>query len=97
MKGQNDDSLDLMLTKEEFDTFWKINEGMLLNNGATPTFESACEMLNSYLIIGPDGNIILSNSNQRSSIPFESLEHMELTDLVDADKYHQRGGNYDWN
>ncbi len=97
MKGQNDDALDLLLTEEEFDTFMNINGRMVLSNGETPTFESANDMLNSYLIIGPDGDIILSNDKQRSSIPFESLEYMELTDLVDADQYHKRGGNYDWN
>lgn len=97
MKGQNDDALDLMLNRKEFDAFRTINEVLVLKTGTTPTFESADDMLNSYLIIGPDGNILLSNGNQRSSIPFESLEHRELAYLVDADKYLVRGGNYDWN
>ncbi len=97
MKGQNDDALDLTLTTEEFDIFRRVNSGLVLNNGATPTFESAEDMLESYLIIGPDGNILLSKGNQRSSIPFESLENTELTNLVDADKYLLRGGDYDWN
>lgn len=97
MKGQNDDALNLTLTKEEFDTFRNINEGLVLNNGTAPSFESTDDMLDSYLIIGPDGNILLSNDNQRSSIPFESLEYMDLNDLVDVDKYIERGGEYDWN
>jgi radical S-adenosyl methionine domain-containing protein 2 len=97
MKGQNDDALDLTLTREEFGVFRSINSGLVLKNGATPTFESVEDMLESYFIIGPDGDILLSKGNQRSSIPFESLEHMELTDLVDADKYLERGGCYDWN
>jgi radical S-adenosyl methionine domain-containing protein 2 len=54
-------------------------------------------MLGSYFIIGPDGDILLSKGNQRSTIPFESLQHMELTDLVDADKYTGREAVYDWN
>lgn len=97
MKGQNDDALDLTLTSEEFDIFKNINGGLMLSNGSYPTFESAEDMLNSYFIIGPDGNILLSKGNQRSTIPFESLENMELIDLVDEDKYLERGGNYDWN
>ena len=97
MKGQNDDALDLTLTREEFDVFRGINSRLVLKNGATPIFESAEDMLESYFIIGPDGDILLSKGNQRSSIPFESLEYMELTDLVDADKYLGREGYYDWN
>ncbi|KGK99659.1 hypothetical protein LI82_00070 [Methanococcoides methylutens] len=97
MKGQNDDALDLTLTSEEFNVFRSLNGGLMLNNGSYPTFESAEDMLNSYFIIGPDGNILLSKGNQRSTIPFESLENMELIDLVDEDKYLGRGGNYDWN
>ncbi|MFA0822731.1 MAG: viperin family antiviral radical SAM protein [Methanomethylovorans sp.] len=96
MKGQNDDALDLTITKEEFNIFRSINGELVLKNGAAPTFESAEDMLESYFIIGPDGDILLSKGNQRSSIPFESLEHMELIDLVDADKYRERGGDYDW-
>lgn len=96
IKGQNDDALDLILTKEEFDIFRNINGRIIFNNDGTPTFESANEMLNSYLIIGPDGDVILSKDNQRSSIPFESLKYLEISDLVDADKYHERGGSYDW-
>lgn len=96
MKGQNDDALDLTLTEEEFETFKAINGGLLLNKGATPTFESAAAMLNSYFIIGPDGNILLSKDNQRSSIPFEALDYLELTDLVDFEKYQERGGKYEW-
>lgn len=97
MKGQNDDALDLIITTEEFEAFRSINGKLLLNNGAIPTFESADDMLNSYLIIGSDGNILLSNDNQRSSIAFEELKCMELTDLVDEGSYLERGGNYDWN
>jgi len=97
MKGQNDDALDLTLTNEEFDIFRNINDGLALSNGATPVFESAEDMLESYFIIGPDGDILLSKGNQRSSIPFESLENMKITDLVDAEKYLERRGDYDWN
>lgn len=97
MKGQNDDALDLLITLKEFDKFKSINGGLVLDNGTSPIFESADDILDSYFIIGPDGNILLSNGNQRSSIPFASLEQMELTDLVDADKYWGRGGDYDWN
>ncbi|WP_196214079.1 viperin family antiviral radical SAM protein [Methanolobus vulcani] len=97
MKGQNDDALDLILTTEEFEAFRRINGGLVLNNGATPTFESADDMLNSYLIIGADGNILLSNDNQRSSVAFEELECMELTELVDVDKCLERERSYEWN
>ncbi len=98
MKGQNDDDgLDLFITLREFEKFKRINNGLKLDNGTSPIFESDDDMRDSYFIIGPDGNIVSSNNNQRSSIAFEQLEHMELTNLVDASKYIERGGNYDWN
>lgn len=96
MRGQNDDALDLLLTDDEFEMFRSINGGLMLNNGTAPTFESAADMLDSYFIIGSDGNILLSRGNQRSTIPFEELDHLELTDLVDAEKYVERGGDYEY-
>jgi len=96
MKDQNDDALDLFITLEEFEKFKSINGVLTFDNGTAPIFESTNDMLDSYFIIGSDGNILQSNGNQRSSIPFESLEQMALTDLVDPDKYQERGGNYDW-
>jgi len=96
MKYQNDDALYLVPTKEEFDTFRSINGSLILDNGSRPAFESDNDMLNSYLIIDPKGNVLLSNDNQRTSIPFEELERRELTDLVDAIKYDERRAYYDW-
>ncbi|WP_370575562.1 viperin family antiviral radical SAM protein [Methanomethylovorans sp.] len=96
MKGQNDDAPDLFLTDDEFEMFRSINGGLVLNNGVAPTFESAADMLESYFIIGSDGNILLSKGNQRSTIPFEELDHLELKDLVDAEKYVERGGDYEY-
>lgn len=53
-------------------------------------------MLESYLIIGSDGNILLSRGNQRSTIPFEELDRLELAYLVDVERYVERGGDYDY-
>lgn len=55
-----------------------------MSNGAAPTFESNDDMLESYLIIGSDRNILLSRGNQRSTIPLGELDHRELTELVDV-------------
>jgi radical S-adenosyl methionine domain-containing protein 2 len=96
MKGQNSDALDLLLTPDEFAMFRDINKGLVLNNGAAPTFESTDDMLESYLIIGSDGNILLSKGNQRSTIPFGELDHLELTELVDVERYVERGGDYEY-
>lgn len=96
MKGQNNDALDLFIAVDEFDMFRNVNKGLVLNNGAAPIFESTADMLESYLIISYDGNILLSRGNQRSTIPFEELGHLELIDLVDAEKYVERGRDYDY-
>ncbi|MCQ6963712.1 viperin family antiviral radical SAM protein [Methanolobus chelungpuianus] len=87
MKGQNSDALDPLLTCDEFEMFRDINKGLVLSNGAAPTFESTDDMLESYLIIGFDGNILLSRGNQRSTIPLEELNCLELADLVDSCEY----------
>ena len=96
MKGQNNDALDLLLADDGFEMFRGINSGLVLNNGAAPTFESTDDMLESYLIIGSDGNILLSKGNQRATIPFGELDHLELADLVDVERYVERGGDYEY-
>jgi radical S-adenosyl methionine domain-containing protein 2 len=96
MKGQNSDALDLLLNDDEFEMFRDINKGLVLSNGAAPTFESTDDMLESYLIIGSDGNILLSKGNQRATIPFEEMYRLELEDLVDVERYLERGGDYDY-
>ncbi|AFV24875.1 hypothetical protein Mpsy_2674 [Methanolobus psychrophilus R15] len=77
--------------------FRNTNKGLVLKNGAAPMFESTDDMLESYLIISYDRNILLSKDNQRSTIPFEELDRLELADLMDVKRYVERGGDYDYN
>lgn len=97
MKGQNDDAVDLAITKEEFEKFIEINGNFMLKNGTSPVFEANSDMLDSYLILGPDGNIIMSRKSERSVLPFESINTLDLSDIVDIDKYCERKAVYDWN
>ena len=97
MKGQNDDALDLAITKEKFEKFKEINGNLMLKNGTEPVFEAESDMLDSYFIIGPDGNIILSHNSKRSVLPFESINTLDFSDIVDIEKYSKRKAVYDWN
>lgn len=97
MKGQNDDAIDLAITKEKFEKFKEINGNLMLKNGTSPVFEANSDMLDSYLIIGTDGNIIMSRNNERSVLPFASINTLDLSDIVDIDKYCERKAVYDWN
>lgn len=96
LKGQNDEALNLSITTEEFENFKKINGHLILKNGTKPIFESNDDMLDSYLIIGPDGNIILSQNYERSVIPFESIDSIDLSEIVNFEKYLKRGAIYNW-
>lgn len=97
MKGQNDDAVDLEISTEEFEKFKEINGNLLLKNDTHPVFEADSDMLDSYFIINPDGNIIMSRNSERSVIPFESINTLDFSDIVDIDKYHERKAVYDWN
>lgn len=96
LKGQNDDARDLSITKREFENFKKLNGDLILKNGTKPIFESNTDMLDSYFVIGPDGNIILSRNYERSVIPFESVESINLNEIVNFKKYRERGAVYNW-
>lgn len=97
MKGQNDDAVDLAITKEDFEKFKEINGNLNLKNGTKPVFEADSDMLDSYFIVGPDGNIIMSRNSERSVLPFESINTLDLNDIVDINKYCERKAVYDWN
>ena len=97
MNGQNDDAIDLAITKEEFETFKQINGNLTLKNNTKPVFEADVDMIDSYFIIGPDGNIIISHGSKRSVIPFESINNLDFSEIVDIEKYCEREAVYDWN
>lgn len=97
MKGQNDDAIDLAITKEEFEMFKQINGNLILKSNTTPVFEADVDMIDSYFIIGPDGNIIVSHNSKRSVIPFEFINNHDLSEIVDIEKYFERKAIYDWN
>ncbi|MDO9098651.1 MAG: hypothetical protein Q7U60_11095, partial [Candidatus Methanoperedens sp.] len=81
----------------EFEKFKEINGNLLLKNDTHPVFEADSDMLDSYFIINPDGNIIMSRNSERSVLPFESINTLDFSDIVDIDKYYERKAVYDWN
>ncbi len=95
--GQNDTTVtDLMITVSEFDAFLKRHSSLILNSGSSPVFETAEEMIDSYLMVSPDGNLFSNTHYPSRSIPLELVTRDILGDFMNIERYLQRGGIYDW-
>ena len=97
ISGQNEEYLnDLKTTKEEFEIFKKTNSDIVLESGQSPTFESSEDMVDSYLMLAPDGNIIKNSNQEYSYVPLEKALASGLSGIVSEVAYRKRGGRYDW-
>lgn len=97
VEGQNDSySEALMPTAREFEAFRHVNERLLLDSGLPPTFESGEEMINSYLMLGPDGSVISNSDHRYRYEPLEAALGKGLSEFVDGTAYLARGGKYEW-
>jgi len=95
--GQNeDDAGELTPTREEFETFKRINGDITLESGQPPTFESSEDMVDSYLILAPDGSVIQNSNHQYKYTPLEIALQSGLSGIVSRRAYLARGGKYDW-
>ncbi len=95
--GQNDSHPnELAPTREEFETFRRINGGMLLESGQPPTFESSEDMVDSYFMLAPSGSVIQNSDHQYKYIPFEAVLESGLSGIVSSSAYFARGGKYEW-
>lgn len=97
VKGQNDEAVQsLGITEEEFTRFRTVNGNLQLKDGAYPVFETAECMIDSYLMLTPQGTIFLNTEFPFLEYPIESVPVDMLADIVNIDKYSQRGAIYDW-
>lgn len=96
--GQNDSAVKLLeITTPEFEIFKNKNKNLLLKNGRNPVFESADDMIDSYLMISPAGNLVLNSNHKYQEIPIDNLNSNIFSEIIDFKKYYTRGGIYDWN
>jgi radical S-adenosyl methionine domain-containing protein 2 len=86
----------LATTREEFEIFKNVNNGIVLDSGKIPVFETEDDMVDSYLMLAPDGSVI---QNTNHSYTYHSLEKTlasGLEGIVDRHAFIARGGKYDW-
>jgi len=97
MSGCNDEyRSELEITSEEFDSFLKNHRDTKLQNGGSPVFERNEDMMGSYLMISPDGQLTSDKNGVYSKIGWPSFLKGEIADFVDCEKYRNRGGKYPW-
>jgi radical S-adenosyl methionine domain-containing protein 2 len=96
IRGQNDRYFDqFAITDEEFSHFKSVNRISIC--GSNPIFESNHEMINSYFMLSP-GGMGMSNreGTNRILIPLASIDIQNISQLLDVQKYEERGGVYSW-
>ena len=99
VKGQNDEHIaDLEITPEQFDAYVQRNR-MVENDGITIVPESNERMTASYAMIDPGGRFF---DNRRGTYTYsrpilEAGVEKALKDVaIDAERFIERGGQYDW-
>ena len=88
--------LDLGTTSEEFSIFESTNRRARLPGGAKSIFERNDDMINSYLMLSPEGNLTIARGRHYRKIGWDELTRRPLSDFVSIRRYEGRGGNYDW-
>lgn len=97
MIGCNDDySSDMEVTTEQFEIFIRNNQQTRLRDFEKPVFERNSDMLGSYLMLSPDGDLTIDRGQSYSKIPLEDLVCGDISQFVDSSKYLNRGGDYKW-
>ncbi|WP_321416481.1 viperin family antiviral radical SAM protein [uncultured Methanomethylovorans sp.] len=95
IKGQNEKEIENYQVSElDFDQFVKMNKDIVLSSGDSPVFETNDDMVDSYLMIGPNGSVI-KNSNMEHTVEDMKINGIEEIDsIVDWKKYSHRGGDH---
>jgi len=97
IEGENDDRDDeCSITEEEWTHFVRNHEDIVLSNGERIVFEGGCDMIDSYLMLDPKGQIIKNTGNKQSFVPHSVITAGGFSAAVDVEKYHRRGAVYDW-
>ena len=97
VEGENEDKYDeYSLTKEEWNYFKRNHENILLSNEEKIVFESADDMIDSYLMLNPMGMIMKNTNHKQSFVPYDIIKIDGFTSVVDATKYHRRGAVFKW-
>lgn len=96
IEGQNDSCItDLSITDQQFADFRKRHQDIRLQNNVMPTFESNDDMIGSYLILDPEGEVLSNSDGKYTSYDLDEFL-LNPAVVVDSRKYVERDGVYDW-
>ena len=96
VKGQNDRYFkDLSITDKEFDHFKSLNQKCI--GEMKPVFERNHDMIDSYFMLSPGGMVMSNRGGTNESLtPLDNIDEQNISQILDAHKYVQRGGIYHW-
>lgn len=98
IKEQNDHCVaELSITDDEFVCFKELNKSVELDGIKNVVFENCYDMLDSYFMISPSGNVLINHNQIYSEIPLDYINIENISDIINHKKYAKRGGLYDWN
>jgi len=95
--GQNDGASDLAVDDRQFQEFQRRHESIVLENGTRPVFEDNRDMIGSYLMIAPNGDIFKNNGLGYEYLGLDSWIENGWQSFFDYDGFVRRGGAYGWN
>jgi radical S-adenosyl methionine domain-containing protein 2 len=96
IRAQNDRYFDeLSITDDQFSYFESLNQESI--EGVAAVFEGNHEMIASYFMLSPSG-MAMSNldGTNRTFAPLASINHDNLSQILDIKQYLGRGGIYSW-
>ena len=97
LEGHNEDQFDrFAVTPEQFEQFVRRHKDIELRNGLHLVFESADDIVDSYLMLDPLGRVMRNAGNVHWTEPYDEFMARGAEASLDLDKYIRRGGIYNW-
>jgi len=96
IKGQNDRYFnELSITDKEFGHFKSVNQVCI--GEIEPVFERNHDMIDSYFMLSPGGRVMSNRDGTNDSLTsLDRIDKQNMSQLLDVQKYVQRGGIYSW-
>lgn len=95
--GTNDENhTQMQVSTDEFRRFETRNRNILLRGGSKPIFESNEDMVRSYLMISPDGQLTINSDNSYTKVSWDHFRREPMEKFIDEQRYLSRGGLYHW-
>ena len=97
LEGHNGDQFDrFSVTSEQYEEFIARHRDIKLRNGTELVFERSDDMVDSYLMLDPLGNVMRNAGNVYRTEPYREFMARGAENALDLQKYIDRGGIYNW-